>query len=189
MKSYRLLGKRECGFALIEIVVTIGVIAVLAATAVSCVIAWAPDYRLKRAARNLYSNMQSAKLEAVRIDRACRLVFDTGADTYQLQRIGPDGVWGTADDTMRMPVRLFEYGSGIGFGHGNSNTNATQSGGAFPGDKVSFTNNAVTFNSRGMCNAGYVYLENSDNSAYAVGALSTGVTLLRKWYPASSNWE
>jgi hypothetical protein len=133
--------------------------------------------------------MQSTKLEAIRLDRACRLVFNTGPNAYQLQRIGPDGVWGTADDTTRTPVRLFEYGSGIGFGHGHATKNATQAGGAFPDDEVSFANNAVVFNARGMCNAGYVYLQNSKNSAYAVGALTTGVNLLRKWYPAGSDWE
>jgi hypothetical protein len=45
----------------------------------------------------------------------------------------------------------------------------------------------AVFNSRGTGSAGYVYLANSDGTAYAAGTRSSGVVLLRKWN--GSGWN
>ena len=52
-----------------------------------------------------------------------------------------------------------------------------------PADAVSYNPpaNVVVFNARGTCNAGYVYMSNIQNAAYAVGTRASGIVLLRKW--------
>ena len=76
------------GFTLIEMVVVIGVMAILGAVAVPTFLAWLPDSRLKAAARDLYSNMQLAKMDAIRSNSNYRLVFNQGAGSYELQDSG-----------------------------------------------------------------------------------------------------
>jgi hypothetical protein len=83
-------------------------------------------------------------------------------------------------------VNLSDYGENIVFGRGNATINFDDGGGTFPADSVSFANNAVVFNSRGMCNSGSVYLQNP-NRAYAVGTLMSGVLRIASW--GSGTWQ
>ncbi|RLC20834.1 MAG: hypothetical protein DRH56_10000, partial [Deltaproteobacteria bacterium] len=112
------------------------------------------------------------------------VVFNTGNGTYQLVSGGANRVYeGGGDDVVQKTVTLADYRSGIGYGHGNA-TSPVPSSGSFPGDNVSFTNNRVTINPRGMINittGGYVYIANNKSRTFTVGALSTGVVMLKKW--------
>jgi len=195
--------QKSSGFTLIELMIVISIISILTAIAVPAVMNWLPNYRLKAAARDLYSNMQKAKLEAVKTNSDYAVIFDTAAGTYQiLSDPGPDSTWGTADDTNdnpgkdeiygnaddipeKLPLVLATYGSGVAFGHGNA---AAPIGATFD-DEITFNNNVVVFNSRGTCNAGYVYLQNDKNSAFGTGSLSSGAIRLKKWYPGSTDWN
>lgn len=71
--------KRQTGFTLIELMVVIGIIAIMAGFAVPAIMNWLPNYRLKAAARDLYSNMQKAKLEAVKRNKDVIIIFTPGA--------------------------------------------------------------------------------------------------------------
>ena len=83
-------------------------------------------------------------------------------------------------------IDLFEYEKGITFGHGDAANDI--SGGTFPADDISYTNNIAVFNPKGTSNGGYVYFENNkQTTAYGIGSLTTGVVLLRTWTGAA--WE
>jgi len=85
---------------------------------------------------------------------------------------------------------LSDYESGVDYGHGNATKNATTTGGALPGDDISYNSNVAVFNSRGLCGGGYVYIENDKNtSTYAVGTRTSGVIRLLKWNDSTANWE
>jgi hypothetical protein len=84
-------------------------------------------------------------------------------------------------------INLSDHGSGVGYGNGNAPQNIT--GAAAPFNNVTYLNNWVVFNQRGMVNIlGYVYLSNNAGSARAVGTPAmAGVVRLRRW-AGGSNW-
>jgi prepilin-type N-terminal cleavage/methylation domain-containing protein len=179
--------KTESGVTLIEILVVLVILAVLAAAAIPAFSVWLPNYRLKNAARDLYSNLQLAKMGAVNKNRDWAVIFDnvSSPGRYSIATDpGEDGDWEgpDGDDSIEKIVDLAAY-KGVQYGHGNA---SSALGGTFD-DEISYNNNRVIFNSRGTCSSGYVYLQNERNTAYAVGTWPSGVVLLRKWN--GSKWQ
>ena len=86
---------------------------------------------------------------------------------------------------MEKQVFLNTNSGHISFGHGGATSGV--GGAAFPGDGVSYAGNVLAFNPTGFGNAGYVYLENDNNRTYAIGTLSSGIIMLKKWNGAA--WE
>jgi hypothetical protein len=97
---------------------------------------------------------------------------------------GADRDYSTVGDNVVIKtVNLSDYQSGVGYGHGNGTKKANGSGGAIT-DDISLNSDMVVFNSRSMINdttGGYVYLENDRDDSFAIGLLSTGLVVLRKW--------
>jgi len=73
--------KNKKGFTLIELVTIIGIISILAIIAIPIMSKTIPNYQLKGAAREIYSNLQKAKLEAVRQNSDVIMAFTTGTYT------------------------------------------------------------------------------------------------------------
>jgi len=183
---------KKNGFTLIELLITFVILGIATAIAIPGFARWLPGYRLKSASRELYSNMQLAKMGAVRDSADWAIVFDTVASRYLIcSDDGGDGNWTTlGDNSIEKTVNFSDY-EGVNYGHGNATTNATQGGGAFPVDNVSYTSpdNVTIFTSRGMVsNLGYVYLSNNQGSSYTVATpIIAGVILMKKW--TGTAWE
>ena len=79
---------KNSGFTVIELIIVIGMISILSAIAIPSLMKWMPNYRLKAEARNLYSDMQKAKIEAIKRKQDVLISFVTG--TYD-----PDGQIGS----------------------------------------------------------------------------------------------
>ncbi|UCH06165.1 MAG: GspH/FimT family pseudopilin, partial [Deltaproteobacteria bacterium] len=151
---------------------------------------WLPGYRLKSAATELYSNLHLAKMSAVRDNAEWAIYFDPNFDAYQIRYgTGVDGAYSEDPGgfAVNKTVILANYGTGICFGHGSAT--AAISGGW--DDEITFSGaftNTIVFRPRGMSDSeGYVYLQNEKNATYAVGALTTGLILMRKW--TGTAWE
>jgi type II secretory pathway pseudopilin PulG len=178
---------KRSGFTLIELIVIIVLITAAGAIAIPAFTVWLPNYRLRAAANDLYTNLNLAKSGAVRDHTTWAVRFDPGNNQYALlSGEGASSGWTDGDEIVEKTVDLSEYGSGVAFGHGNA-TSAI--GGGF-GDDVTYAvpeNNVAAFNSRGTCSPGYVYLQNNENSTFAVGSLSCGAVRMRRWNGGA--WE
>lgn len=178
----------EKGFTLIEMMVVLGIIFLLAAIATPAIMGWMPGYRLKNAALDLFSNFQLARMRAIQCRGEYGIIFNVQTGYYQLVNGGVnkkfEGAVSTSDDIVEKTIILSEYGSGVRYGYGRADKKATVSGGGFQlGDEISYQNDSAEFNSQGLSNRmGYVYLENNQESAYAVStATLAGVVTIKKW--------
>jgi Tfp pilus assembly protein FimT len=172
---------RTGGYSIIELIVTFVVMGIVASIAIPTFSRWLPDYRLKTAATELYSNLQLAKMSAVRDNIKWSVIFL--ASGYVFKKDG-------AAQTEPRPVWLSRYSAGaayVEYGAGGATDDVPGSGSA-PADSVTFPDDEIVFTPTGMADSeGYVYLQNNKNVTYAVGSLKTGLILMRKW--TGTAWE
>ncbi len=189
MDINRRLAQTESGFTMIEMLVVVAIISVMVGIAVPNFVDWLPDYRLKKPAKELFSNMQLAKLNAIKQNTDWAIVFDSGENKYYIcSAKGADNSWAiTVGDPIEKEVTLPDK-SGVQFGHGSATKDATTAGGqSFSDNDITFGSNYATFNAMGTGNSGYVYLENEKDATYAITKESTGFIAIKKWN--GSNWE
>ena len=202
MKNKLIAKTKEFGFSVIELITVIAVLAILAAIAIPTSSGLLPNARLKSAARDVYSNLQLAKLSAIKQNSACAVVFDNGVSPgryFVCSSPGANGNWDGppgmgGDDVVIKTINLTNYGNNIDYGSGNA-TDAIPGGGAPPADVITYTAPAdvAVFSHTGtVVNPGvagsYVYLANNRGSSYGVGTPSTaGVIVLRRW--TGGTWE
>lgn len=181
-------GKHEAGFTFLELATIVIILAVLASMAIPTFSIWLPNYRLRSAARDLYSNLQMAKLGAVKQNTEWRVYFNQGSNRYTI--CSEDGINNTwegpgSDDECIKTVDMADYDD-IYFGHASINKGVADelfSG----GDHIYYANNWVVFGPRGTSEKGYVYIQNNKNTVYGVGTRPSGVIHLKKW--TGSIWD
>lgn len=99
--------KKSKGFTLIELTIVIGIISILSMIVTPLISKTIPNYRLKGTAKDIFSNMQKAKLEAIRQNANVIITYTTGTYTkaggvgsYSVFVDNGDG-GGTADNDTR----------------------------------------------------------------------------------------
>jgi prepilin-type N-terminal cleavage/methylation domain-containing protein len=181
------------GLTIIELVVAMCIVAVMVLIAIPNIGRWLPRYRLKSAARDVASNMQLARLGAIKDNREWALLFDVNGQSYRIiSDKGPDGNWGTPDDIgykgdadpwSLSTRRLSDYPN-VRFG--DSGRGPVPGGGSVD-DGVTFGADRAEFNPGGTSTAGTVYLQNNRNDAMAIRVeSSTGIIKMWKW---ESSWK
>jgi type IV fimbrial biogenesis protein FimT len=192
MKSPLKYGEGKSGVTLLEILILFLVLSIIAGAAIPAFSAWMPEYRLKNAARDIYSTLQRTKSGAANANETWGVFFDNSINPgrYSIWSFGPNRKWdgGAGDDVQQgIAVDLSEY-EGVDYGNGNAAQNIQ--GRAFDGfTTYSTPDHVAIFSSRGTVNnLGYVYLCNTRGSAYAVGTPSqAGVIVMKKYH--EGKWE
>jgi Tfp pilus assembly protein FimT len=171
MRTYLNNEKHEAGFTFLELATIVVILGVLASIAIPTFSIWLPNYRLKSAARDLYSNLQMAKLGAVKQNKEWAVFFNQVSNRYTIcSDDGPNDAWngpGSDDECVRT-VNLGDYDD-IYFGHASINKGVADelfSG----GDHIYYANNWVEF-----------------GPVYGIGTRPSGVIHLKKW--TGSIWD
>lgn len=159
------------GFTLIELMVVVGIIAVLGAIGTLSIVSIMPTYSLSRAARDMVSNFRKARTLAIKLNHDVVLEFDPAENTYTVNDRPFPPVINTSGPNKDKFKNLNEhYGGGVSFG--------------FPGrgTAVTFTDNKVTFTSMGLTGGatGYVYLQNKNEAGYRIGIRGMGNIVMDK---------
>jgi Tfp pilus assembly protein FimT len=90
--------RKNDGFSLHELMVIIGILAIVCAIAMPNLIGWLPKYRMSSAARELLGAMEFARLTAVRQNAEVVVSFNYANETYQAT------VGGVALRSWKMPA-------------------------------------------------------------------------------------
>lgn len=192
----------HCGFTLMELMVTLAVIAIVAALAAPSLMMIAPDMALRSAARDLYAKLHEAKMRAIKENGRVSVRFSgsyyyidlDGNNAYTPSAIDTftdsngDGVYNPGepfDDvdgnkvySGETAINFTDYGYGVDRGTGNATAN-------WNGDPC-IQAGVITFNSRGTSNSGTIYLENRNKDiSYAVTVVSAGSIRIRKYSGAT----
>jgi len=193
------------GLTIIELVVTMCIVAVMVSISIPNIGRWLPRYRLRSAIRDVASAMQLARLGAIKENREWAIQFDANARTYTILRDdGPDGTWDTPDDIGykgdaspwdQSTRRLADYRN-VSFG---DNGYGSWLGGALTGalsDGITFSNNRVEFRPdgtagpdlwNGIVGSAYMHNNRGDASCARIRFTATGAIEVLHWN--GSNWR
>ena len=164
---------RSKGFTLVELMVVVALIGILAVVAALNAFAIMPRYQLRAAASEFAGNLRRARMDAIRSFSNVRVVFDQDGNTYSIgSRTVPNR--GTLTS---------HYGGGVCFGFGRATTSASAGSSRLPASPITFQGKprSVTFNQRGLSNAGTVYFANRHGDCCAVVVSTSGRIRMRTW--------
>lgn len=168
------------GFTLTELGVVLAIITIISSMASPNLSSLWSNLRLNTAARDMVSNFQRAKMEAVKKSVLCTITFDltVGADTYDyvVYVDNDQDLEYDSGETILTSVKFSDYKSGV-------DLDLTQGG----GDGLSFPNNdnsrpSIAFNSRGLAinnsfglGMGAVWLTNNCDTQKQIIVNTTGM--------------
>ncbi len=168
------------GFTLVEIMVVVALVGIVSAIAFPLIFAWLPNMRLQTAVRDLYSNIQRAKVEAMKSSVNSALTFNqvVGGTTFVYVVFADADADCELDAGETVFIRVQNWPNDVFFDPANGG------GGGWPG--LSFTNNddgnptivflpttIPTANGGGLGN-GSAFLTNTKNRQSSVVVSKTG---------------
>ena len=173
--------KRKDGFTLVELLVVIIILAIVALIAIPGFSRWLPNYRLRVAARDVFSNFQHARLTAIKRHRTCAITFnqDIGGTIYDYVVYVDTGnnLELDAGDEVLTNVLFSERYDGVifdtsrGGGDGIDDTIIDNDDG---NPTIGFLSNGFGIDNNGNPAAGSIYLTNATGRQREVAVSSAG---------------
>jgi type IV fimbrial biogenesis protein FimT len=171
MKSF-MKRQREGGITLIELVVVMAIIAIMGLFMIPSIGEWVQNYRIKQAARDIASDLQSAKMQAISIHKYCTVIFNANGyvifpdydndmvlDNVNIGDIDDDGVQENETTDIYKTVILSNAYKTVTF-----DTSQAGNGINFPNNMVAFDSRGLPRNNTGGFVGGTVYLKNTKNN-------------------------
>ena len=166
--------KSNTGFTLVEILVVMGLIAIIIAVAIPNVTIWRQNAQLTGIARDIYGSLQEAKVEAIKRRENCAIIFYTDkyvvyVDANPAPPGSPD--FDPAGEEVIKTVFLSDYGQVMfdtsqGGGDGLTFINPT--------DGFAFYANGLPINKDGVMPTGKIYLKHVNNKTAIVTVSPAG---------------
>jgi prepilin-type N-terminal cleavage/methylation domain-containing protein len=170
----------KSGFTIVELMIVIAIMGVLTAIAIPTYITWLPKHRANAAARQLFADLQNARMRAISENNDYKVEFITGSNLYKVY-----------DDAVLVKTINIGNHSGIGFGY----SSATNWNGDGISGSVTFTGTpaSVTFQPTGRANKnGSIYFKPTEDATRtdrqrAVTVLLTG--RIRMYKNNGTGWD
>lgn len=186
--------KTNTGFTTTELMIVISIIAILAAIAFADIVGWIPGLRVNSAARDLVSEMQLARMQAVSKRNDYVITFDTANNRYRIYD-DTDNDFSTSGAETAELLKTVDLPTGIQFGYVSGET-GTEGGGISA--SIALGNSREIFKPNGTATQnGTVYLIPSQDLSVgrqdrqrAVTVVQTGrVKLLKHDSGSSPPWR
>ncbi len=171
------------GFSLMELMTVIAIVSVLSAIGIPSFYKNLPEKRLKGAARNLYADLQKARLLSIRKNKDLVVRFDEDGEYYYIDDDKKDKAGYKTWEPDEFRRDLAEYG-GVIYGKGVAvkNWNKNPINRIVPFRDIKFT-------TKGTATSASTYLQSQNNGeiCYAVTVTNFGAVKIRKF--GESGWE
>ncbi|MFH2013087.1 MAG: GspH/FimT family protein [Pseudomonadota bacterium] len=181
--------REKSGFTLIEVLVVVAIIGIVGIIGGTVIISWIPTIRVNSAARDLVSEMQLARMNAVSERNDYVITFDTTTHQYKVYDDGDND--GAEVSELIKTIDVDSKYRGIQFGYvaGEIGTSGTAIAAS-----VTFSSLNVTFEPNGKANKnGSIYLIPTEDirprrrdRQRAITVIQTGRIKLWKCYPGGS---
>jgi prepilin-type N-terminal cleavage/methylation domain-containing protein len=138
--------KHQKGFTLTEVVVTLSVLGVMTAISIPSYISWLPRHRLQTSVRQLYDDINLAKIRAVKDNAIAVVIFDFANNDYDIfldtvvQNWALDGGEPVIRRDASFESGVTMAGSTFPFNTTGFNNRGMLPTGAAPGGQVTLTN-------------------------------------------------
>jgi len=156
---------KDSGFTLIELMVTIAIVAIVAAIAIPNIISWLPNHRLGTASRDILSVLQQVRLRAVKENADVTIQFTPGNDDYTAFLDNGEGVGGIPGDGVQNGTERTLKNKDMPAGIDLNNTTFFA-----PADRISFSGRGLPTPSLG----GTVTIQNSNGTQRLIRVSQTG---------------
>lgn len=182
MKRMNYSQQKVQGVTLVELMLVIALFAVLSAVSIPAILRGLPEKRLKSAVRNLYADLQKARLLAVKGNKKVVVRFHEADGYYYIDEDKKDTVGYKEWNPDEIREDLADYGEVIyGKGGAVKNWNNTVIKHVVPYDDISFK-------TTGTATPASVYLQSREGViTYAVTTTNYGMVKIRRFN--GSDWE
>jgi len=158
------------GFTLVEVAVTLSILAIMATISIPTYISWLPKHRLQTSARQIYDDLNLAKMEAVKRNTDVCITFSSANNNY---RVFVD----TDSDGSYIPPGDILLKSNVALENAVTISNTT------------FTGGTIGFNNRGMAtNTGRADLTNPTGIRMRINVITTGYISIQTSTDGGATW-